>query len=166
MKRTKTLAVCSLMAAMCVAILALGSLFEVMDVTVAIVAGLVVMIVDTEYGFRAGLSVFLVAGFLALLLPVKFPAVFFIALGGWYPLVQKSIHLRTPVVAAVIKFLIFNGVLTILLLLSAFVMGVREAGWVYPVLYVMGNVCFFMYDILLDRFMLWYILKLRNRLKF
>lgn len=160
------LSICSLMAAMCVAILSVGSLFESLDVTLAIVAGLVVLLIDTEYGFRAGLSVFLVAGLLALLLPIKTPAVLFLALGGWYPLVQKKINMLPRIWAPVLKLLLFNAVLAVLLFLSALVTGVKDATWVVAVLFVIGNICFYMYDILLDRFMLWYILKLRSRLKF
>ena len=154
------------MAAMCVAILSLGSLFESLDVTVAIFSGLVVMIVATEYGDRAGFAVFLIAGLLALLLPVKSPAVLFLALGGWYPIVQKRINMLRPVFALLLKFLILNGVLVLLLVLSAFVTGTTDAKWVYAALFVVGNLCFYLYDILLDRFMIWYILKLRKRLKF
>ncbi len=154
------------MAAMCVAILSIGTLFESLDVTLAIFSGLVVMIVATEYGDRVGFAVFLIAGLLALLLPVKSPAVLFLALGGWYPIVQKRINMLRPVFALILKFFILNGVLAALLALSAFVTGTSEAKWMYLSLFVIGNLCFYLYDILLDRFMIWYILKLRKRLKF
>ena len=90
----------------------------------------------------------------------------FLALGGWYPIVQKKINMLKPAYAYAIKFLIFNIVLAALLLLSMLVTGIVEAPWIYGSLLVLGNVCFYMYDILLDRAMIWYILKLRKRLKF
>ena len=154
------------MAAMCVAILSVGSLFESLDMTLAILAGLVVAIVATEYADRAGFAVFAVAGLISLLLPLKSPAVLFLALGGWYPIVQKRINMLRPLWAFVVKILIFNGVLIALLVLSAFVTGTTDAKWVYITLVILGNVCFYMYDLLLDRFMIWYVLKLRKRLKF
>ena len=154
------------MAAMCVAILSIGSLFESLDITLAIFAGLVVLVIATEYGDRAGFSVYAVAGILALLLPVKSPAVLFLALGGWYPIVQKKINMLRPFYAFLVKVLILNAVLAALLLLSALVTGIVDAAWVYAVLFAIGNLCFYLYDILLDRVMLWYILKLRKRLKF
>lgn len=160
------LSICSLMAAMCVALLSVGSLFESLDLTLAILSGLVVLIIDTEYGARAATSVYLTAGFLSFLLPVKSPAVLFVALGGWYPIVQKKINMLRPFWSRLVKVLIFNVVLTALLVLSAFVTGISETKWMMVVLYVIGNFCFYLYDILLDRFMIWYILKLRNRLKF
>ena len=71
-----------------------------------------------------------------------------------------------PVFALILKFFILNGILAALLALSAFVTGTSEAKWMYLSLFVIGNLCFYLYDILLDRFMIWYILKLRKRLKF
>ena len=154
------------MAAMCVAILSVGSILESLDVSLAIIAGLVVMVIATEYGDRAGFAVFFVSGLLSLLLPLKSPGIFFLALGGWYPIVQKKINMLKPLLARIVKILLFNGVLVFLLALSAFVTGTPEAKWVYLSLLILGNLCFFLYDLLLDRFLIWYLLKLRNRLKF
>lgn len=154
------------MAAMCVAILSIGSIVESLDVSLAIFAGLVVLIISTEYGERWGCAVYAVAGLISLLLPVKSAAVMFLALGGWYPIAQKKINMLRPVFALVVKFLIFNVVLAALLVLSAFVTGVTDAPWIYASLFLIGNFCFYLYDVLLDRFMIWYILKLRRRLKF
>ena len=44
--------------------------------------------------------------------------------------------------------------------------GITEPKWMYFTLALIGNLCFYLYDILLDRFMIWYILKLRRRMKF
>ena len=166
MKKTKILSVCSLMAAMCVAVLSIGSLIESLDITLAMLAGVVVMVVATEYGDRAGFAVFAVAGLLSLLLPGKSPAILFLALGGWYPIVQKKINMLQPLLARVVKFAIFNGVLILLLLVSVGVTGITDPKWMYAALFVIGNLCFYLYDRLLDRVMIWYILKLRKRLKF
>lgn len=154
------------MAAMCVAILSVGSLIESLDVSLAIVAGLVVMVLSAEYGDKVAVSVYLVAGGIALLLPIKSAGVLFLAFGGWYPIVQKKINMLKPFVARLAKTFLFNGVLILLLFLSAFVTGVREMPYLYLALLLLGNLCFFLYDMLLDRFLIWYILKLHNRLKF
>ena len=79
---------------------------------------------------------------------------------------QKKIHMLPPWGALAVKALIFNGVLSLLLLLSALVTGIKELTWVYLALYLLGNAAFFLYDRLLDRFLLWYLIKLRHRLKF
>lgn len=156
-----------MMAALVVAILSVGSLMESLDLSLSIIAGLIIDIVCTEYGYRFGLAVFSVSGLLSLfVLPVKSPAILFLALAGWYPIVQKKINTLKPILARIVKTVIFNAVLILLLVLSFFVTGVPEVSWIYATLFVLGNACFVLYDLLLDRFFLWYLLKLRKRLKF
>ena len=166
MKNTKTLTVSSLMAAFCVAIMSLGSLMESLDFSLSMLAGLVVMILSSEYGDRVALAVFAVGGILSLLLPLKTPALFFLALFGWYPIAQKKIHMLPPVICRLVKTLIFNAALALFLWLSAFITGVVDGTVIYATLFVLGNICFVMYDILLDRFLIWYIVKIRPRLRF
>ncbi len=155
-----------MMAAMCVAILSLGSLIESLDVSLSIIAGLVVMVLSAEYGDRVAACVFLVAGVLSLLLPLKSSGILFLSFSGWYPIVQKKINMLRPFLARVVKTVLFNAVLILLLVISAFVTGLVEQTFIYLSLLVLGNLVFFFYDILLDRFLIWYLLKLRHRLKF
>lgn len=154
------------MAAVCVVIMSLGSLMESLDFSLAMLAGLVVMILATEYGDRVGLTVFAVAGILSLLLPMKTPAVFFLTLFGWYPVVQKKLQMLPPFLCRVVKTLVFNVAMGLFLWLSAYITGVTDGILIYGILFVLGNLCFVMYDLLLDRFLIWYIVKLRPRLRF
>jgi hypothetical protein len=166
MKKTKTLTVSSLMAALCLVILSLGSLVESLDISLSILAGLVIMILSAEYADRVAFAVFGVTGILSLLLPVKSAGILFVAIFGWYPIVQKKIHYLKPFWARIVKFLICNTVLALLLAMSALIMGKVDAIVVYLTLIVLANICFYMYDILLDRFLIWYIMKLRKHLRF
>ncbi|MBR2616547.1 MAG: hypothetical protein IKC69_07710 [Clostridia bacterium] len=166
MKDTKRLSISALMAAMCVAVMSLGSIVETMDFSLSILAGLIVMILASEYGNKTALSVFAVAGLLSMLLPVKSPAVCFLAFFGWYPVAQKRLNMLKSLLSRFVKTLLFNLSFGLVLLLSALLTGTAEALWMYATLAVLGNVCFVLYDILLDRFLIWYLLKLRNRLRF
>ncbi len=154
------------MAAFCVAILSLGSLVESLDVSLSVIAGLVIMVLSAEYGDRVAFSAFAVAGLLSLVLPLKSPGVIFLSFFGWYPIVQKKINMLKPILCRVVKTVLFNLILIILLALSAFVTGIREATWLYASTVILANFCFVFYDILLDRFLIWYILKLRHRFHF
>ena len=166
MKKTKRLSVASLMAAVCVVILSVGSLVESLDISLSILAGLVVMIMTTEYGSKMGWSIFAVAGVLSLFLPLKTPGVFFLALFGWYPIAQKKIQMLRPFLAYVVKEILFNLILVLGLFLSAFVTKTQEATWLYGVTFLLANACFVLYDLLLDRFWIWYLIKIRKRLGF
>lgn len=165
MKSTKILSVSALMAALCVVILALGSLMESLDISLSIIAGLVVMILATEYGDRTALSVFAVVSVISVLLPMKSAGVLFFAFFGWYPILQKKLRILKPMLCRILSFLLFNGVMILLFILSAYFVGL-ESYTVYGLLIVLGNVCFYFYDILLDRFLIWYLLKLRRHLRF
>jgi len=164
MKKTKTLTASALMAALCVAILAIGSIVESLDLSLAVIAGLVVMICATEYGDRIGLAVFAVSAVLSMLLPMRSGPLCFLVLFGWYPIAQKKLHQLPPVLCRVVKTVIFNAALILVLALSAFLTGL-ETKLIYGILLVLGNLMFVLYDILLDRFLIWYILKIRPRMK-
>lgn len=166
MKKTKTLAVSSLMAALCFVILSLASFFESLDLSLAILSGLVMMILCEEFGKSISLTAFFAVGVLSLFLPVKSGGVLFLAIFGWYPMVQKKINMKKPFLARLVKVLLCNAVLALLLLLSAFVTQITETPILYLGIALMGNVCFFLYDILLDRFYIWYLMKLRKHLRF
>lgn len=151
---------------MCVAIMSLGSLIQTLDVSLALIASLVVMVMEVEYGGKAALSVYLVASLISFLLPEKSPAILFLAFLGWYPVAQKKLNMIRPILGYAVKFVLFNVVFCALLILSFFVTGIKDATWINITLLILGNVCFYMYDFLLDRFFLIYLLKIRPRLKF
>ncbi len=165
MNKTKMLALASLAAALCVIVMALGSLVEILDLSLAILAGLIVAIMAQEYGDRWGWAVFAVAGLLSLLLPEKSAGIAFLLFCGWYPIVQKKLHLLKPFLCRLVKEVLFNAVLALDLFLSVKILG-AESRWILAATVVLGNVCFVFYDLLLDRFLLWYIIKLRDRLGF
>jgi len=152
-----------MMAAMCIAIMSIGSLIESMDLSLSILAGLVIMILSAEFGDQKALTVYAVAGVLSLLLPIKTAAIFFLGLFGWYPVVQKKINMLPPIWARGVKLLLFNALMAAFLLLSAFFTGTQEGKTIYIALAVLGNLCFYLYDLLLDRFLIWYLLRIRKR---
>ena len=150
-------------AAMCIALMSLGSLIPSLDLSLSILAGLIVLILSAEFGDRIAWSVYAVAGIVSLLLPVKTAAVFFLGLFGWYPILQKKINMLPPFWARVVKFAAFNLLMAGFLYLSALITGTEEGKGIYLVLAALANCCFYLYDILLDRFLIWYILKIRKR---
>lgn len=166
MKKTKKLSIAALMAAMCVAVLSIGSLIESLDLTLSVFAGVLVMICATEFGDRTAFSVFFVAGVISLLLPLKTAGLFFIGFFGWYPILQKKILMLRPLISRVLRFFIFNLSFVLIFFATAFlVTGVKEVRGIHLVLLLIANLCFVIYDILLDRLLLFYILKIRKRLR-
>lgn len=164
MKNTKILAVASIASALCVAIMAIGTLVEALDLSLAILAGLVVAVISLEFRERWGWSVFAVSGLLSLLLPGKTAGFVFLLFCGWYPMVQKRLQMLRPLWCWVLKEVIFNGVLAVYLVLSLKVLGIQEAAWITAATFVLANLLFILYDLLLDRFQIYYLVKLRDRI--
>ncbi len=172
-RNIKLLALCSVLAALGVVILFLGSMFELLDLSAAIFASLLITVAVIEGGsYWPWLTYAVTAVIALLLLPIKFAAVAF-TLSGYYPIVKEKLEkLKNRPLVWTIKLVIFNLALTALLfVLKAFLPGVDislvpgAALINYIVLYLLGNSIFVMYDILLTRIVTFYILRLRDKLK-
>ena len=176
MKRTgkiKTLALCSMLAALGVVVLLLGSFIEVLDLSAAMFASLIVVIAVIEAGkYWPWLTYAVTALTALLLLPYKVPAIMYL-LAGYYPIIKEKLEKLPKIVAWVIKLIIFNVSLSLVLLaLKLFLPGVsielipglRDL-YTYLIYYVAGNIIFVLYDVLLTRLVSFYIFKLRDRLR-
>jgi len=176
MKRTgkiKTLALCSMLAALGVVVLLLGSFIEVLDLSAAMFASLIVVIAVIEAGkYWPWLTYAVTALTALLLLPYKLPAIMYL-LAGYYPIIKEKLEKLPKIVAWVIKLFIFNLSLTlVLVVLKLFLPGVSielvpglENIYTYLIYYVAGNLIFVLYDVLLTRLVSFYIFKLRDRLR-
>lgn len=150
------MAVCGLSAALCVVLMALGSVFGVMTYVCPMLAGLVVGVVREEFGPRDGLTLWGAAGLLALMLvPELEMSVVFVGLFGWYPVLRPALNrlprwLRRLCKGAVYlgSVLLSYGVLALLMGLDALELGGR---WEICLLLVMGGAIFALYDLALVR---------------
>ena len=82
------LSVLSLFCALSVVLMLVGCVIQSLDLTVAVAAGLTVAVAVIEYG--AGWAVMLYAATSVLsfvLLPAKTPALFYVLIGGIYPII-------------------------------------------------------------------------------
>lgn len=163
MKKINKLTLSAMMAATCVAILSIGSLFPSLDLSLSLIAGLVVMIVSCEFADRMAWAVFAVSAVLAFVLPYRYPALFYLGLFGWYPILQKKINMLPRLAATLIKFVLFNTLSVVYFVLFDGLTELRMFS-LYAATLLVANLLFYLYDLLLDRFLIWYILKIRKRM--
>ena len=167
-RRTKCLTVGALMAALGVVILALGSLLDTLDLSVAAVASFFCVYAVIEMRGPYPYMVWAVtAGLSLLLLPQKSPAVFYFFL-GFYPIIKEKIE-RLPALPAWILKLVwlhFAGALIWLGLRYLFAPGAEydTRAWYLILFYCGVVVCFVLYDIALTRLITFYFRRLQNRL--
>ena len=171
MKRNKTkqLTTCAMFAALGVILLYLGSIVEVMDVSVAVIASLFCVLAVIEYGKGAPWTVFAVTAVLSLLLlPNKSGAVYYTFFFGFYPILKAYFERLDRVKAWVLKEIVFNVSLAVILVIfkKMFMPAVDIPFMMWVIIVVLCEVVFVLYDVALTRLITFYMFKLRHRFKF
>jgi hypothetical protein len=161
-----------MLSALGVVLLYIGSLVEALDLSAAVLASLACIIAVIEYGKGAPWAIYGVTSVLSLiLLPVKTPAAFYAIFFGFYPILKEKIERRSRLLQWVIKEAIFNVSLVIMGFAVYFLSTtgdnlLLENPLIIAATVVMAELAFVLYDIALTRLISFYIIKLRNRLKF
>lgn len=165
--QTKRLALCAILSGLSLAVLYIGALSGIFDLCAVIVGALCTAFTVLEIGGIYPWLTGAVTGVLCiLLLPDKFVALEYIALGGLYPILKSFLERLGKLPSWVLKLVYFNCALTVCVLVSAYVLHSEEftsAAWY--ILYGVGNVFFVIYDVALTSFISIYVLRLRKRLK-
>ena len=167
---TRKLALSSVLAALGVLFLTLGSFIEVLDLSMAALASLLVVLAVIEIQGKYPYLIFAVTAVLSLLLlPNKTPAVLYTLFAGFYPIVKAGLESRTPrVLSWVLKIVIFNACVA----LAAFVavkLLLPDAGLILAYWYwlpIIGTPIFVLYDIALTQLISTYLQRWRARLRF
>ena len=175
----KQLTVCSMMVALGVVLLGIGSLFEVLDISMAVLASFCVIIAVIEYGKGAPWMVYAATSILALILiPNRLPAVFFTCFFGFYPILKDKLERKSKIFKWILKEIIFNVSLAAMMViyfllvpesLSAESLSIPFINlplpWLLAFFVLLCEIVFVLYDIALKRITIFYIVKLRHRLK-
>lgn len=164
---TRRLVVSAILSAVSFVIMYLGTLTGVMDLCAVVVGAVCCAFAVIELSGIWPWLVCAVTSVLCLvLLPDKFCALEYVALGGIYPIL-KSLFERLPAaVSWTLKAIAFNLLLTACLVVGKFIFGLKDE-WVAfnIVVYLLGNITFFIFDIALTTFISYYFKRLRGKLK-
>lgn len=166
---TRQMAVCAMLAALGVVLLWIGSVLEVAEVSMAVVASLLCIIAVIEYGGSWPWLVFAVTSVLSLvLLPNKGTAVSYVLFFGYYPIIKEKLERHTRVRRWVEKELIFNVALAAILAVWRFVLfpTASKMPLVMGLLLIVGfEAVFLLYDVALTRLISQYLFRLRKRFR-
>lgn len=164
---TRRLVAAAVLSALGFVFMYLGTLTGVMDLCAVVVGALCCAFAVIELsGFWPWL-IFAVTGTLCLLLlPDKFPALEYIALGGLYPILKSLFEKLPTVISFILKAVSLNIMLTLCLLAAKFIFSISD-DWVAfnPIVYLCANAFFILFDYALTVFISYYLTKLRHRLK-
>ena len=167
---TKQLTVCAMLAALGVVLLWIGSILEVAEISMAVIASLLCVIAVIEYGGSAPWLVFAATSALSLLLlPNKGIAVTYAVFFGYYPIVKEKLEKRPRVMRWVLKELIFHAALVALLVIWKWLLfptAEIPSPMIYFILVVLAEIVFVLYDVALTRLISLYLFRIRQRLRF
>ncbi len=165
MKNTKKITFSAIISALAVAIMYIGALIEVLDLSTAALASICVTLVLTEIGTKYAFLSYACIGVLSfLLLPTKYAAIMFVGFLGYYPMAKAFFERKFQgILCLVLKFVLLNVSIAVMLLAVRYVM--TEALWFEIMVLVLANIVFVVYDVALTRLLRAYILVWRKKLK-
>ena len=156
-------------AALGVILLYLGSLVEVVDISMAVIASLFCVLAVIEYGKGAPWMVFLVTAVLSLLLlPNKSAAVYYAFFFGFYPILKERFEKMSRVKCWICKEAVFNVCMAVIIAVVKMLLlpTTQIPFMMYVILVILCEAVFILYDIALTRLISFYVYKLRHRFKF
>ena len=170
MKTTKKVTVSAMVIALGAIFLTLGSAFEVLDLSLAAIASLLVVFVFIELGspyvWLVWLSTALISFifFSGSVVWIEYLLVF-----GLYPILKAYIERAPKIFWLVLKLVYINAVIVALIYLVKWILGVpffgEELWYINAGLYVLMNVAFIAYDMFINVMLRLYFCKYRKIFK-
>jgi hypothetical protein len=161
-----------MLSALGVILLYLGSIIEVLDISMAVIASLACIIAVIEYGKSAPWAIYGVTTVLSLiLLPNKTPAVFYAIFFGFYPILKEKLEKLNKITSWVLKEITFNVCLVLMAFAAYFFITVGDNALLNSPIIIAGiallaELVFILYDVALTRLISFYLVSLRHRFKF
>ena len=147
-KRSRLMAVCSVLAALGVVLLYVGSFIEVLDLSVALLASLAIVVLVIEQGGAYPWMTYAVTALLSLLLlPNKVPAVVYACFMGFYPILKEKIEvLELRFLRLVLKLAVFNLSVVLMWFMAQALIGEQAMTPYLMAMWVGLNGVFLFYD--------------------
>jgi len=165
--KTRNLALSAILVALGTVFLYFGSIITVLDLTMVAMAAMIIFFTVIELGGFYPYLVYVATSALALLLlPDKNAALYYCLFGGIYPVFKSLFEKSGQILSWILKFLFFNAILTLIIVITLYVIGAENADLGFEiVVYLAGNLFFFVYDIAMTRLITAYLFKFRRMLR-
>lgn len=170
MRKTKRLTLSAILVALGVAFMSMGSVIDVLDLTVCALASLLVAFVYMELGGSYAWSVYICTSLAAFLVaPSKLLCFEYALVFGIYPLLKAYIERLPRWLWLVVKLAFINGIIWALIFFVEMLFGfpfIEGDSLVYKAaLYLLMNVAFVVYDAFITVMVRFYYDRLRDRFK-
>ena len=165
--KTRNISVTALMIALTVVLLYIASVIPSGRIATVAVAGLITAAAVIECGIPSGCACFACSALLALvLLPQKSAAILYAIFLGYYPIL-KSVFERQKnrYVEWILKIVLCNAALAAAYLLwrYGFLPDITFEAWQTALIFVLGSICFVVYDIGFSRLAYYYTTRIHKK---
>lgn len=164
-RKTKCISFCALVSALSVALLWGGSVFEVLDLSLAAIASFGTVIAVIELGGPYPYLIWACTSALSLiLLPNKFPALVYLLFAGIYPIIKAKFERYHYIFSWTLKVSLFCAAMILLFFAVEFVFKIPDTPMALEIaFFALATLTFVLYDIAMSKIILLYIVKLRKR---
>lgn len=166
-KSAKRVALSAILCTLGVLFLYMGSVLEILDLTMGALASVIVIFSVIEMGGKSPYLIYAVTSVLSLLLlPNKFPAILYLAFAGIYPILKEKFERLHFIIAWILKLSVFNTSLLVLIFFSAYLFHIPDTELDFTwIVFGLGNATFILYDVAITKVITFYMIKIRNMLK-
>ena len=171
LNREKTLAIAfgGIITAFSVILIILTGLFPIAQLALPTMAGMLLIAAVIEFGLGRAALIYIAVSLLSLFLaPDKGSAIYYILFFGHYPILKNIIErIRLKPVQWIIKIVLFNACAISAYFAALKIFGISDdmLKYGYPLVFLIINVTFIVYDIAVSRLVVFYIYRIRKLLK-
>ena len=176
MKETKKLTISAMTVALGVVFMVLGAVFEVLDLSAAVLASLLVVFIYIEIGSPYTWLVWLATSLGAFLLyPGSLMWLVYLTVFGIYPILKGYFERLPRVLWIILKLAFVNISMALLTLFAEWLTGVSFLGEApdtgfnpivfYAILWLLMNVAFFLYDKMIGIMLAFYYARIRPKIE-
>jgi len=167
MKRSRNIALSAILCSLGVLFLYIGSMLEILDLTMGALASVIVIFAVIEIGGKSPYLIYAVTSILSvLLLPNKFPALLYVVFAGIYPILKEKFERLHFIISWILKLSVFNTSLLILIFFTKYLFHIPDTDMDFTwIVFGLGNVTFVLYDVAISKVITFYLIKIRSMLK-
>lgn len=171
--KSKKIALTGMMCALSTVIMMMGGLIPLATFCCPLLAGITLIPVFVECGEKLSWGAYIAMAILALMLCPDKEAALLLAFLGYYPILRWRLdQIRSAILRCMARLAVFNAAVIAMYLVSIFVFQMsallneyREMGLILTLIcLLLGNISLLVYDVLLKRLTLIYVVKFRGRI--
>lgn len=164
MKKTKIIAFCGIISALSVVFLMLGSIIDVMDMTMAVIATILLQVVFEEIRYKSFFVYFSTLVIGAIICFNKL-VVFEYAIFALYPIVKLSLENASKAISLLVR-IVYSVIASGGVVLITSLIFLSESNFTFDTIYLVGMLLvFILLDVAIKRFANLYHKRLRSRFK-